>query len=155
MSYHKKRGSTVHPFRRLLITNKHTDTQCRHHEYTYSRFFSNCVFFSQTLLRVYTYRQKPENNLFLSHNFLKSYSRGSVKYRVSHETWQLVNCFECLLPYAVLDINDFLHFISRRKPFNQIDFTLKSILLLYDCHILFFVILFGIKQLYKLWKKTF
>ena len=35
----------------------------------------------------------------------------SESYRVSHETWQLVNSFECLLPYTVLDIKDFLKFI--------------------------------------------
>ena len=39
---------------------------------------------------------------------------------VSHETLQLVNCFECLLSYTILHIEDFL-----------------------------------IKQLNKLWKKTF
>ena len=34
-----------------------------------------------------------------------------VIYRVSHETWQFLNSFKCLLPYAVLDIKDFLQFI--------------------------------------------
>ena len=33
-------------------------------------------------------------------------------YRVSHETWQLVNSFECRLPYTVLVINGCLQFIS-------------------------------------------
>ena len=39
----------------------------------------------------------------------------SLRYRVSHETWQLVNSFECLLPYTVLDIKDFLQFISLKN----------------------------------------
>ena len=34
------------------------------------------------------------------------------RYRVSLETLQLVNNFKCLLPYAVLDIKDFLQFIA-------------------------------------------
>ena len=29
------------------------------------------------------------------------------KYRVSHETWQLVNGFECLSPYTLLVVKDF------------------------------------------------
>ena len=45
-------------------------------------------------------------------------------YRVSHETWQLVNSFECLLPYAVLDIKIFLQFILLKI------FLLKYILLI-------------------------
>ena len=48
-------------------------------------------------------------------------------YRVSHETWQLVNGFECLLPYVILDIKDFFQFISLTNSFTQIYFTLKSI----------------------------
>ena len=48
-------------------------------------------------------------------------------YRVSHETWQLVNSFECLLPYIILDIKDFFQFISLTNSFTQIYFTLKSI----------------------------
>ena len=51
----------------------------------------------------------------------------SAKYRVPHETWQLVNGFECLLPYIILDIKDFFQFISLTNPFTQIYFTLKSI----------------------------
>ena len=46
-------------------------------------------------------------------------SAKSVSYRVSHETWQLVNSFECRLPYTVLDY----------KIFAQTYFTLKLILL--------------------------
>ena len=48
-------------------------------------------------------------------------------YRVSHETWQLVNGFECFLPYIILDIEDFIQFISLTHTFTQIYFTLKSI----------------------------
>ena len=48
-------------------------------------------------------------------------------YRVSRETWQLVNGFECLLPYIILDIKDFFQFISLTNSFTQIYFTLKSI----------------------------
>ena len=58
-----------------------------------------------------------------------------------------MNSFECLLPCTVLDVKDFLQINSLRKSFTQIYFT--------DCHIIFFVILLGIKQLNKLWKKTF
>ena len=47
-------------------------------------------------------------------------------YRVSHETWQLVNGFECLLPSIILDIRLF-QFISLTNSFTQIYFTLKSI----------------------------
>ena len=38
-------------------------------------------------------------------------------YRVSHETRQMLNIFECLLPYAVLDIEDFFSLFSL-KNFN-------------------------------------
>ena len=51
-----------------------------------------------------------------------------IMYRVSHETWQFINSFKCLLPYAVLDIKDFLQFNSLKKTFNEVYFTLKSIL---------------------------
>ena len=71
-------------------------------------------------------------------------------YRVSHETWQLVNSFERLLPYTVLYIEDFSQFISLKKSFSQIFFTLKSNLLFYKCHMILFIILFGIKPLNKL-----
>ena len=59
-------------------------------------------------------------------------SNGSsidLRYRVSHETWQLVNSFECLLPHTVLDIKDFLQLILK-KMFNsyifycEINFTI-------------------------------
>ena len=52
-----------------------------------------------------------------------------VKYRVSHETWQLINSFECRLPYAVLDIKGCLQFISFKKSFSLVYFTLKLMLL--------------------------
>ena len=78
------------------------------------------------------------------------------KYLIQQQkTSELVNSFECLVPYTVLIYKDILQFILLKKSFTQIYFHLKSILQLYDCHILFFVILFGIKQLNKLWKKTF
>ena len=44
-------------------------------------------------------------NPFL-YNFT-NFSIISELYRLSHETWQLVNSFECLVPYSVLDIEDF------------------------------------------------
>ena len=67
--------------------------------------------------------------------------QNSVIYRVSHETWQLVNSFECLLPYTVLDVKDSLQFYSLKKSFTQIYFTLK-----YNMTAMWFVIiLFGIK----------
>jgi len=43
-----------------------------------------------------------------------------VMYRVSHETWQLLNNFVCLHPYIILDIKDFLHVISLKASFSQI-----------------------------------
>ena len=39
------------------------------------------------------------------------------------------NSFECRLPYTVLDIKGCLQFISFKKSFAQICFTLKIILL--------------------------
>ena len=48
---------------------------------------------------------------------LKNYKR----YRVS----QKQNSFKSLLPYIVLDIKDFLQFISLRTSFPQTYFTLK------------------------------
>ena len=38
---------------------------------------------------------------------------------------QLVNNFECRLPYTVLDIKGCLQFISFNKSFAQVYFTLK------------------------------
>ena len=78
-----------------------------------------------------------------------------VTYRVSHETWQLVNSFECLLPYSVLIYKDFLQFISLQKSFTQIYFTLKQFYFKYNWQIILFIILFDINQLKKLGKKTF
>ena len=45
-------------------------------------------------------------------------------YRVSHKTWQFVNSFECLLPYIVLDVKDFLKSISLKKHYSEINFTI-------------------------------
>ena len=52
----------------------------------------------------------------------KSWFISLLSYRVSHETGQLVNSFECLLPYTVLDIKDFSQFNSLKK-ITQIYFT--------------------------------
>ena len=73
---------------------------------------------------------------------------------MSHETFQLLNSYECLLPYIILDIKVFLHVISLKTSFSQIYFTLKSILQ-YNWHTIFCIILFYIIQLNLLWKKTF
>ena len=48
------------------------------------------------------------------------------KYRVSHETWQLMNSLECHLPNTGLD---FLQFSSVEKSFTPIYLNLGSILL--------------------------
>ena len=67
-------------------------------------------------------------------------------YRVSHEILRFVNSFNVIL--YLLDIKDFLKFISLKNFYSNI-FTLKLILLLYDCHKIFWC-----KHLNKLWKKT-
>ena len=76
-------------------------------------------------------------------------------YRVSHDTWQLVNSFECRLPYTVLDIKGFLavYFVKKIFCSNILDFEINFtiIWLLYNI----FIIVFPIKQLKKFWKKTF
>ena len=72
------------------------------------------------------------------------------KYRVSHETWQFVNSFECLHLYTVYTLKTFCSIIRLKKSFTKIYFILISILPWYDCHIIFFMIHFGIKQ-----QKTF
>ena len=66
-------------------------------------------------------------NLFQS--LLQSFSTENnlFRYRMSHETWQLVNGFECLLPYVKLDIKDLFQFISLTNSFTKLYFTLKSI----------------------------
>ena len=35
----------------------------------------------------------------------------NIEYRVSHETWQLVNCYESRISYSLSDIKGFLQFI--------------------------------------------
>ena len=52
-------------------------------------------------------------------------------------------------------LNDFLQFISLKKSFTQIYFTLKQFYFKYNCQIILFIILFDINQLKTLWKKTF
>ena len=54
-------------------------------------------------------------------------SFGAFLYRVSHKTWQLVNSFECLLPYTVLIYKDFLQFILLKKIFYSNIFKFKII----------------------------
>ncbi len=44
---------------------------------------------------------------------------------MSYETCQLVNSFECRLPYTVLDIKGCWQFISFEKSFAQVYFTLR------------------------------
>ena len=61
-------------------------------------------------------------------------SKYLMTYRVFHETWQLVNSFECLLPYTLIDIKDFLQFNLLKKMFYSNIFHLTSIFLYYDCH---------------------
>ena len=64
-------------------------------------------------------------------------------YRVSHETWQLVNSFECHLPYTVLDIEDFFLVKFVFKIFNsnifyfEINFTVRWL----PAHTIFLIIL--------------
>ena len=108
--------------------------------FKFSKFRNNCTLFVLG-------RTKP--------NFLRSISdlKRQFNYRVSHETWQLVNGFESLLPYIILDIKDFFQFISLTNSFTQIYFPLKSIFFKMTAMLYFF--LFCIKELNKLWKKTF
>ena len=89
----------------------------------------------------------------LSFNSIKSKLRAaewihsmesSLMYRVSHETWQLVNSFECLLPFQVLYIKDFCSLFC---------FEINFIIIILPSNV--FIILFGIKELNKLWKQTF
>ena len=69
-----------------------------------------------------------------------SLNSGKFIYRVSHETWQLINGLECRLPYTVLDIKGWLQFISFKKSFAQVYFTLKLILLQYYTYIIFLLL---------------
>ena len=75
-------------------------------------------------------------------------------YRVSHETWQLVNNFECRLPYTVLKAVKALcrsfslkNLLLKYILYFEINFTITKLLLN------IFIIVFGIKELNKLWKK--
>ena len=63
-----------------------------------------------------------------------------AKYRVSHETWQLVNSVECRLPCTVSDIKGCLQFYLFKKSFAQVYFTLKLILLWYDSCTIFLLL---------------
>ena len=64
------------------------------------------------------------------YKYICFYIQLGTIYRVSHETWQLVNSFECLLSYTVLIYKDFLQFIlfKKKNSFTQIYFNLKSFL---------------------------
>ena len=70
--------------------------------------------------------QSAEQTIFF-YNFYITWTKHITTYRVSHETWQLVNGFECLLSYSILNIKDFFQFISLTNSYTQICFTLKSI----------------------------
>ena len=73
----------------------------------------------------------------------------SKSYRVSHETWPLVNGFECLLPYIILDIKDFsIYFTQVILLWTQ--FSIKWL----PCYISYYTFLYQL-ELNKLWKKTF
>ena len=69
---------------------------------------------------------------------------------MSHETWQLVNSFKCLLPYTIFYFKDFLQFISwkkfvyQNKFYVEINFTMIWL----PCNIDYYSL--GIKELNKL-----
>ena len=73
------------------------------------------------------------------------HKHDSNNIRVSHETWQLVNSCECLLPYTVLIIKDFSLFNSLKKIFysNKLYFYINISIISLPWNI--FIILFGIK----------
>ena len=74
-------------------------------------------------------------------------------YRVSHETWQLMNSLECHLPNTGLDSKTFLQFSSVEKSFTPIYRWWDR----FCCNktVIMLIILFDIKQLNTLRKKTF
>ena len=72
------------------------------------------------------------------------YCHNIGMYRVSQDTWQLVNSFECLLPPTVLDIKDLLQFVSLKKCLTHIYFTLKLILLYYELWLLYNILLMSL-----------
>ena len=92
-------------------------------------------------------------NLF--YIFISLWCRFS--YRVSQETWQLVNSFQCLLPWHCTNcllLQTFAVQFVKKIFYSKIylfEINFTKILLLYK----FLIIIFGVKQLYKLWKKTF
>ena len=95
--------------------------------------------------------QKFEKGTFSTKNRARTFARI---HRVSRETLQLVNSFECLLPYILLDNKDFLEFISLKKFF-----LLKYILLWNNVTIKWLpynmLLLSLVSNINKLWKKTF
>ena len=61
-----------------------------------------------------------------------------------HDSWWIVlNVFFHIL----YETKDFLQFISLKKSFTQVYFTLKQFYFKYNCQIILFIILFDIKQL--------
>ena len=75
-------------------------------------------------------------------------------YSVSDETWELVNSFECLLPYQLLYFKDFFQFILQKIFYSILFcFEINFIIIILPNDVL--IILFGVKELNKLWKKTF
>ena len=73
-------------------------------------------------------------------------------YRVSHETWYLVNSFECLLPYTVLYINDFFQFISLKNHLHKCTLIWNQFCN-YKTAILYLFIIFLVSN--NFWKKKF
>ena len=59
------------------------------------------------------------------------------QFSVSHETWQLLNSFEC---HQILQKRVFEVYLLE-KSLTEMYFNLKSILLWYDCHKLLFIFL--------------
>ena len=74
-----------------------------------------------------------DTEIYIDYNIYCEVQVKNIKpntiYKVSHETWQLINSFECRLPYTVLDIKGSLQFFSFKKSFALVYFTLKIILL--------------------------
>ena len=69
---------------------------------------------------------------------------------MSHETWQLVNSLKCRFFHILYWFIKTICSLFCKK-----NLLIKYILIYFYNNIIFFVILFGIKQLNKLWKKTF
>ena len=99
------------------------------------------------------YRQSRFRLIFRRFSWKKSYIFMELElnrfiYRVSHETWQLLNSFWMSSSYTVLDIRGCLQFFFVKKSFAQIYFRINFAItwLLYNISI----IVFGIKQSNKI-----